>query len=61
MATRRSARAGWRALPLDTPLVVRGPREPLSGRFQGIDAKGRLLLLGSEGPVVVEAGEVILN
>lgn len=56
-------RARWlaRALPLDTPLVVRGSHEPLSGRFQGIDDKGRLLLLGPHGPVTVEAGEVTLN
>lgn len=50
-----------RALPLETPLVVRGPREPVSGRFQGIDEQGRLLLLGSHGPLTVEAGEVNLN
>ena len=56
-------RARWlaRALPLDTKLVVRGSHEPVSGRFQGIDDKGRLLLLGPHGPVTVEAGEVNLN
>ncbi len=56
-------RTRWlaRALPLDTPLVVRTGREPISGRFQGIDMRGRLLLLGPHGPVTVEAGEVILT
>lgn len=49
------------ALPLDTMLVVRGPRDPIEGRFRGIDDKGRLLLIGPEGPVAVEAGDVILN
>lgn len=56
-------RSRWlaRALPLDTPLVVRGAQEPIRGRFQGIDAKGRLLLMGAHGPLAVEAGEVNLN
>lgn len=56
-------RARWltRALPLDTPLVVRGPRDLVSGRYQGIDEQGRLLLLGPHGPMAVEAGEVNLN
>lgn len=49
------------ALPLETALVVRGPHEPISGRFRGIDDKGRLLLMGPDGPVTVEAGDVILN
>lgn len=49
------------ALPLDTALVVRGARDPIHGRFQGIDDKGRLLLMGPHGPVTVEAGDVTLN
>jgi BirA family transcriptional regulator, biotin operon repressor / biotin---[acetyl-CoA-carboxylase] ligase len=56
-------RARWlaRALPLDTPLVVRGSHQPVSGRFRGIDDNGRLLLMGPHGPIAVEAGEVNLD
>ena len=56
-------RRSWlaRTLPLETHLMVRAARGSISGRFQGIDAKGRLLLLGPDGPVTVEAGDVVLS
>jgi BirA family transcriptional regulator, biotin operon repressor / biotin---[acetyl-CoA-carboxylase] ligase len=56
-------RAQWLgfALPLETPMRVRGGGDPIAGRFQGIDEAGRLLLLGPHGPMTVEAGEVILD
>ncbi|MDX7951189.1 biotin--[acetyl-CoA-carboxylase] ligase [Lichenihabitans sp. Uapishka_5] len=49
------------ALPLDTPLVVRGAGNAIHGLYRGIDIKGRLLLMGPQGPVAVEAGDVTLN
>ena len=56
-------RTRWlaRALPLETPLTVRASAELVQGRFQGIDARGRLLLVGPDGPMTIEAGEVILS
>lgn len=56
-------RARWlaRALPLETELTVRSGPTPLIGRYRGIDTRGRLLLMGPDGPVTVEAGEVNLS
>jgi len=53
-------RADWlkRAAGLGLPIQVRLPERELSGRFQGLDEAGRLLLAGEDGLTVVTAGEV---
>ena len=53
-------RADWlkRAAGLGQPIRVRLPERELSGRFEGLDDSGRLLLAGEGGLTVVTAGEV---
>jgi BirA family biotin operon repressor/biotin-[acetyl-CoA-carboxylase] ligase len=53
-------RADWlkRAAGLGQDIRVRLPDRELSGRFQGLDDAGRLLLLGPDGMATVTAGEV---
>ena len=53
-------RADWlkRAAGLGKPIRVRLPERELSGRFEGLDESGRLLLAGEGGVTVVTAGEV---
>ena len=53
-------RADWlkRAAGLGRPIRVRLPERELSGRFEGLDDSGRLLLAGEGGLTVVTAGEV---
>lgn len=55
-----SIRADWlkRAAGLGQPIKVRLPERELSGRFEGLDADGRLLLAGPDGVTTVGAGEV---
>lgn len=53
-------RADWlkRAAGLGEPIRVRLPERELSGRFEGLDEQGRLLLLEGSGLTTVTAGEV---
>lgn len=53
-------RADWlkRAANLGKDIQVRLPERELSGRFEGLDEAGRLLLDSTAGRVVVTAGEV---
>ncbi len=53
-------RADWlkRAAGLGQEIRVRLPERELSGRFQGLDEAGRLLVLGPSGVAAVTAGEV---
>ena len=53
-------RADWlkRAAGLGEPIRVRLPERELAGRFEGLDAQGRLLLLEAGGLTTVTAGEV---
>lgn len=53
-------RVDWlkRAAGLGEPIRVRLPERELSGRFEGLDAQGRLLLLEPGGLTTVTAGEV---
>jgi BirA family biotin operon repressor/biotin-[acetyl-CoA-carboxylase] ligase len=53
-------RADWlkRAAGLGQEIRVRLPERELSGRFQGLDEAGRLLVLGPGGIAAVTAGEV---
>ncbi len=53
-------RADWlkRAAGLGQDIRVRLPERELSGRFQGLDDNGRLLLLAENGVTTVTAGEV---
>ncbi len=53
-------RADWlkRAAGLGQDIRVRLPERELSGRFEGLDETGRLLLLGANGMTTVAAGEV---
>jgi BirA family transcriptional regulator, biotin operon repressor / biotin---[acetyl-CoA-carboxylase] ligase len=53
-------RADWltRAAGLGEPIRVRLVERELSGRFQGLDADGRLLLQTGDGVTAVTAGEV---
>jgi BirA family biotin operon repressor/biotin-[acetyl-CoA-carboxylase] ligase len=55
-----SVRADWlkRAAGLGEPIRVRLPERELSGRFEGLDEGGRLLLGTSDGVTPVTAGEV---
>ncbi len=55
-----SARADWlkRAAGVGQDIRVRLPEQELSGRFQGLDDEGRLLLQGANGVTTVTAGEV---
>ena len=55
-----SIRADWmaRAAGLGQDICVRLPERELSGRFEGLDEVGRLLLLASGGIEIVTAGEV---
>lgn len=46
------------AAGLGGPIRVRLPRETLSGTFENVDADGVLVLLTSEGPRRITAGEV---
>jgi BirA family biotin operon repressor/biotin-[acetyl-CoA-carboxylase] ligase len=49
------------ALPVGTTLTARLAQGPTTGRFQGMDAAGRLLLLGPDGLITIEAGDIILG
>ena len=53
-------RADWlkRAAGLGQDIRVRLPEREFSGRFEGLDAAGRLLVAGPAGVTVVTAGEV---
>jgi len=53
-------RADWlkRAAGLGQEIRVRLPERELSGRFQGLDEAGRLLVSGPSGVAAVTAGEV---
>jgi len=53
-------RADWlkRAANLGKEIQVRLPERELTGRFEGVDELGRLLLRGPSGPTVITAGEV---
>lgn len=53
-------RTDWlkRAANLGQDIQVRLPERELTGRFEGVDELGRLLLQGPSGPTVVTAGEV---
>jgi len=53
-------RADWlkRAAGLGQPIRVRLPERELTGRFEGIDDAGRLLLAGEGGLIPITAGEV---
>jgi BirA family biotin operon repressor/biotin-[acetyl-CoA-carboxylase] ligase len=53
-------RADWlkRAAGLGQEIRIRLPERELSGRFQGLDDKGRLLLQAASGVTTVTAGEV---
>lgn len=53
-------RADWlkRAAGLGQNIRVRLPERELSGRFQGLDDAGRLLVLGPGGVAAITAGEV---
>ena len=53
-------RADWlkRAAGLGEPIRVRLPERELSGRFDGLDDGGHLLLQGEGGRITVTAGEV---
>jgi BirA family biotin operon repressor/biotin-[acetyl-CoA-carboxylase] ligase len=55
-----STRADWlaRAAGLGQAIRVRLPERELSGRFEGLDEAGRLLVAGSGGIVTITAGEV---
>lgn len=55
-----SIRNDWlkRAAGIGEPIRVRLPERDLSGRFQGLDDAGRLLLEGPSGVTLVTAGEV---
>ena len=55
-----SIRTDWlkRAANLGRDIQVRLPERELTGRFEGVDELGRLLLQGPSGPTVVTAGEV---
>jgi len=55
-----SIRADWlaRATGIGEPIRVRLPERELTGRFQGLDEAGRLLLETPSGVHVVAAGEV---
>jgi BirA family biotin operon repressor/biotin-[acetyl-CoA-carboxylase] ligase len=55
-----SIRADWlaRAAGLGQPIRVRLTERELSGRFEGLDESGRLLVAGPEGIATVTAGEV---
>ena len=53
-------RAAWlkRAAGLGEPIKVRLPERELTGRFEGLDETGRLLVAGASGTIAVTAGEV---
>jgi BirA family biotin operon repressor/biotin-[acetyl-CoA-carboxylase] ligase len=53
-------RADWlkRAAGLGQDIRVRLPEREISGRFQGLDDAGQLLVLGPDGVATVTAGEV---
>ncbi len=55
-----SIRADWmaRAAGLGQDIRVRLPERELSGRFEGLDELGRLMLTGPDGVTLVTAGEV---
>ena len=55
-----SIRTDWlkRAAGLGQSIRVRLPERELSGRFEGLDEAGRLLLAGPDGVSVIAAGEV---
>ena len=55
-----TTRADWlkRAAGLGEPIRVRLPERELSGRFEGLDESGRLLLATPDGVTQVTAGEV---
>jgi BirA family biotin operon repressor/biotin-[acetyl-CoA-carboxylase] ligase len=55
-----AVRADWlkRAAGLGQDIRVRLPERELSGRFQGLDEMGRLLLQAANGVTTVTAGEV---
>jgi BirA family transcriptional regulator, biotin operon repressor / biotin---[acetyl-CoA-carboxylase] ligase len=53
-------RADWlkRAAGIGEDIRVRLPEREISGRFQGIDEAGRLLVQGPDGAATITAGEV---
>lgn len=56
-------REAWlmRAAGQGESVTVRLPTGPVSGRFQGIDATGRLNLLTSDGQRVIDAGDLFFG
>ena len=51
-----------RALPVDAPLEVRLGAEPIPGRFQTIDDRGRLVLAADRGGLMtIDAADVFLK
>jgi len=56
-------RAAWleRACGLGQPLRVRLPEGELSGRFEGLDHAGRLLLRRRHGTAAIAAGDVFVS
>ncbi len=56
-------RTSWlsRAARLDQPIVVKLPRQTVTGRFGGIDFDGRLVLNGPSGEMVISAGDVFFS
>jgi BirA family transcriptional regulator, biotin operon repressor / biotin---[acetyl-CoA-carboxylase] ligase len=55
-----SVRAEWLSLAagLGTRIRVVRPSQTIEGRFETIDATGRLVLEGASGKIVIEAGDV---
>ncbi len=48
------------ALPQGTPLTAAARQGRVSGRFETIDERGRLVLAGEHGQISIEAGDVFL-
>ena len=58
-----AVRGAWlkSAAGLGAEISIATPTQRLSGRFETIDAQGRLVLATSAGPVTVEAGDVFVT
>ncbi len=56
-------RTAWleRALPSGTPISVSAKEARLSGRFETIDAEGRLMLATPDGVIGIDVGDVIVS
>ena len=57
-----SIRERWleRTVPIGTPLAAGLGEQRVTGAFQTMDTSGRLVLLTTDGPVTVEAGDVMV-